>query len=264
MKQKIPETPAGAQTVDRACELLRKIARHGPQGGRMLDLCEATGLSRPTVHRILQSLQASGLVLQSAETKRYSLGLGMFELGLTAPNPVARFPQVRSIVEELAASTQDTVYLMLRSHEDVVCIWRAQGNYPIMANIVALGDRRPMGASAAGLCLLSALSEAESDTLIDATAAELPAYCRMTADDVRRHVTQARSNAYSVCVNAVMDGVSAVGMAVPSSYQRPFMSMSVSAITPRIPASRIPELVTLLDHYAKKIAAVTGSDAASR
>ena len=230
----------------------------------MLDLCEATGLSRPTVHRILQSLQASGLVQQSAETKRYSLGLGMFELGLAAPNPVARFPQVRSIVEELAARTQDTVYLMLRSHEDVVCAWRAQGNYPIKANIVALGDRRPMGASAAGLCLLSALPQAESDKLIDATAAELPAFCRMTADDVRRHAKQARSKGHSVFVNAVMEGVTAVGMAIPSSYQRPFMSLSVSAITPRIPASRVPELVALLAQYTGKIAALTGSDAADR
>ena len=264
MTTKSSESSAGAQTVDRACELLREIARRDAQGARLLDLCEATRLARPTVHRILQSLQASGLVQQSPETKRYGLGLGLFELGLAAPNPIARFPHVRSIVEELAASTQDTIYLMLRSHEDVVCTWRAQGSYPIKANVVALGDRRPMGASAAGLCLLSALPAQESDALIASKAAGLPSFCRMTADDVQRHVSQARSKGYSVCVNAVMDGVTAVGMAIPSSYQRPFMAMSVSAINSRIPPSRIPELVTLLEQYSRKIADLTGSDAASR
>jgi DNA-binding IclR family transcriptional regulator len=72
------------------------------------------------------------------------------------------------VAEELAASTEDTVYLMLRSYDDVLCAWRAQGAYPIKANVVALGDRRPMGASVAGLCLLASLPEAESDTLIAA------------------------------------------------------------------------------------------------
>ena len=61
------DTTAGAQTVDRACELLREIARTGPRGIRILDLCNTTGLSRPTTHRILRSLQAAGLVQQYTE-----------------------------------------------------------------------------------------------------------------------------------------------------------------------------------------------------
>lgn len=255
------ESAAGAQTVDRACELLREVSRAGPRGARLLDLCEVTRLSRPTVHRILRSLHASGLV-QQAESKRYTLGTGMFELGLSAPNPIARFPQVRSIVEELAARTDDTVYLMLRSYEDVLCTWRAQGSYPIKANVVALGDRRPMGASAAGLGLLGALPVDESDALIDLNSRDLQRFCRMTADDVKRHAGDSRQKGYSLCINAVMDGVTAVGMAVPAAYGRPFMAMSVSAITARIPLERVPELVQLLKQYTGRIASVTTGTAA--
>ncbi|MBK5206815.1 MAG: IclR family transcriptional regulator [Polaromonas sp.] len=254
----------GAQTVDRACELLREIARTGAGGVRILDLCNVTGFSRPTAHRILHSLQLAGLVQQNTENRRYALGYGLFELGLAAPNPVTQFPQVRSIVEELAASTNDTVYLMLRSYDDVLCAWRAQGAYPIKANIVALGDRRPLGASVAGLCILGGLPEEESDQLIEANRAYLPDFCRMTDADVIRHVQEARSNGYAVGVNAVMEGVTAVGMAVPASYQRPYMALSVSAISSRITRERIPELVRQLKHCAAKLAAVTGSNRAAR
>ena len=79
-----------------------------------------------------------------------------------------------------------------------------------------------------------------------------------------RHVTDARDKGYSVGVNAVMEGVTAVGMAVPASYQRPFMALSVSAISSRIPPERIPALVEQLKRSAARIAAITGSDAAAR
>lgn len=262
------EAPAdlasGAQTVDRACELLRVIARTGAHGIRLLDLCNATGLTRPTVHRILRSLQLAELVQQSEDTRRYALGSGMFELGMATPNPITQFPQVRSIVEELAASTNDTVYLMLRSYDDVLCAWRAQGAYPIKANVVALGDRRPLGASVAGLCILAALPQSEADALIDATSPSLPNFCRMTATDVKRHVNEARTKGHAVGVNAVMEGVTAVSVAVPASYQRPYLGLSVSAISSRIPSERIAELVLQLKRSAEKIALVTGSNRAAR
>ncbi|MES2976946.1 MAG: helix-turn-helix domain-containing protein [Pseudomonadota bacterium] len=253
------ETPSGAQTVDRACALLRELARSGATGLRLLDLCNSTGLSRPTVHRILQSLQTAHLVQQNPVTRRYALGGGLFELGLAAPSPLVQFPQVRSLVEELAASTDDTVYLMLRSYDDVLCAWRAQGAYPIKANVVALGDRRPISASVAGLALLASLPSAESARLIEGNSGSLPNFCRMTSADVSRHVADARRLGYSVGVNAVMEGVTAVGMAVPATYDRPYLSLSVSAISARIPASRIPELVAQLKQVADRVATVTGS-----
>lgn len=257
-------TSAGAQTVDRSCALLREIARTGPRGIRILDLCNATGLSRPTAHRILRSLQAAGLVQQYTENRRYALGCGMFELGMAAPNPIAQFPQVRSIVEELAASTNDTVYLMLRSYDDVLCAWRAQGAFPIKPNVVPLGERRPLAASMAGLGILGALPEDESDALIAANSSYLPAFCKMSVSDVKRHVQDARQKGYSTGVNAVIEGITAVGMAVPSSYQRPYMALSVSAISSRIPPERIAMLVSQLKHSTAKIAAVTASNRAAR
>ncbi len=252
------DTPHGAQTVDRAFELLRYIARHGAHGGvRMVDLCEGTGLNRPTAHRILRSLIGAGIVYQGTESRRYALGHGLFELGLAVPNPIARFPQIRSMVEELAASTNDTVYLMLRSYDDVVCAWRAQGAFPIKPNVVPLGERRPLAASMAGLALLSTLQVDEAEALIRASSKDLPHFCRMTYDDVQRLVQDARTQGYSTGANAVIEGITAVGLAVPAQhYQRPFLAMSVSAISYRIPAERVPDLVFQLRRTAAKIAQV--------
>lgn len=227
----------------------------------MLDLCDASGLSRPTVHRILRSMQNAALVRQLPENRRYTLGSGLFELGMAVPHPIPQFDLVRAIVEALAVDTNDTVYLMLRSYDDVLCVWRAQGAYPIKANIVAQGDRRPLASSVAGLCILAGLAPEDTDALIAGSGAQLAHYCRMTGVDVARHVAHVRAHGFSVGANAVMEGVTAIGVAVPARYDRPYLALSVSAINARIPPQRIPELVSRLRGSADRIAAVTAAAA---
>ena len=248
-------TITGAQTVDRACELLRAVARCGAPGARIVDLCGATGLSRPTAHRILRSLAAAGLLRQVPQTRRYHLGSGLFELGLAAPNPIAAFPRVREVVEQLAAATQDTVYLMLRSYDDVVCAWRAEGAYPIKANVVAMGDRRPLGASAAGICILASLPPDEAEALIAANAPALARFCKLDAAALRAHVAAVRPSGHLVGRDLVMEGVAAIGMAVPAPHGRPYLALSVSAIGARIPEARVAALVQQLRAAVNDIAA---------
>src|SRR5262245_14326333 len=79
---------SAAQTVDRACLLINEIARHGPAGARLIDLTQRSRLSRPTVHRILQSLSAAQFVNQHPTTRRYRLGVALHALALAAPSPL--------------------------------------------------------------------------------------------------------------------------------------------------------------------------------
>ena len=244
----------GAQSVDRSCELLRAVARAGRQGSRLLDLCNATGLNRPTAHRILRSLVQAGLLQQYPQTPRYFLGPGLFELGLAAPNPIAGFPEIRGMVDQLATATEDTVSLMLRSHEEVVCVWRAEGAFPIKANMLGVGDRRPLAASVAGLSILAALPPADAAVLIAQNTPDLRRYCRMEVADVLRHVQAGREAGYVVAFNGVMDGVAAVGHAVAAPYGHPYLALSISAVSSRIPPERIESLAALLAKVTQKIA----------
>src|SRR5262245_32204582 len=116
----------GAQTVDRACLLLGEIARHGPAGVRLIDLTQRSKLSRPTVHRILQSLSAAQIVHQDSTSRRYRLGVGLHALALAAPSPLEQLPELRPLLAELAQRTGETAYLMQRQGSEVLCIARAE------------------------------------------------------------------------------------------------------------------------------------------
>ena len=83
----------------------------------------------------------------------------------------------------------------------------------------------------------------------------------MAFDDVQRLVREAREQGYSTGANAVIEGITAVGLAVPAQHhQRPFLAMSVSAISYRIPPERVPDLVAQLRRTADKIAEIIGTE----
>src|SRR5438045_4011697 len=96
------------QSVDRSARILKALAG-GPRRLGVSELAERLGLSRPTVHGLLQTLQAHGFVEQDRDSDKYQLGAGLLQLG----NSYLDLNELRgrSIVhaERLAANTQSAV-----------------------------------------------------------------------------------------------------------------------------------------------------------
>jgi DNA-binding IclR family transcriptional regulator len=68
------------QSVDRAARILKALAI-GPRRMGVSELADRLDMSRPTVHGLLQTLQAHGFVEQDAASDRYQLGPGLVQLG---------------------------------------------------------------------------------------------------------------------------------------------------------------------------------------
>ena len=68
------------QSVDRAARILKALAS-GPRRLGVSELADQLGLSRPTVHGLLQTLQAHGFVEQDRDSDKYQLGAGLLQLG---------------------------------------------------------------------------------------------------------------------------------------------------------------------------------------
>ena len=75
------EATAGAQSLHKSLGLLRLVSSHSRDGIRLVDLCRASGITRPTAHRMLQALQVEGLIEQDPKTDRYHLGREAYLLG---------------------------------------------------------------------------------------------------------------------------------------------------------------------------------------
>jgi DNA-binding IclR family transcriptional regulator len=68
------------QSVDRAARILEALAS-GPRRLGVSELADRLDLTRPTVHGLLQTLQAHGFVEQDRDSEKYQLGPGLLHLG---------------------------------------------------------------------------------------------------------------------------------------------------------------------------------------
>jgi DNA-binding IclR family transcriptional regulator len=73
------ETPV-ADMVGKALRLLSLLGDH-PDGVALSELARARAFPVSTTHRLLSSLQAEGFVRSAPDSRRYPLGLRLFELG---------------------------------------------------------------------------------------------------------------------------------------------------------------------------------------
>lgn len=220
--------------------MLRLLATAGARGMPLTDMAARSALPHSSVHRVLKQLIAERLVQHDSETHRYRLGPLTFELGLAG----STIFDIRDLCEPpmraLAEETGDTVYLMIRSGFDAVCMHRHEGAFPIRALVLEVGSRRPLGVGAAGLAILSAIEEGERLEIIDRV--NLSGFRGLTAEALAHDCKRARALGASYIRNTVSLGVSAVGVAFRNLLQQPVGALSVAAISQRMTSARMKDI----------------------
>lgn len=236
------EAADGAQSVRRALAVLRLVASGQERGVRLIDVANMSGLSRPTVHRLLKVLIDETAVEQDPVTKRYLVGTELSLLGLAR---AGRFP-VRAIAEPylraLAAEVGDTVFLSVRHGADSVCIARYVGSHAIQVLSIDVGVRRPLGGSVSGIVLLAGMSPDESREFTHANASRLALQKRDVAA-ILREVRAARDQGHVYAANGVMPGTSAVAVPICDGDGQVIAAVSLAALADRLDRKRLPDVL---------------------
>ena len=242
------------QTLERAIGLIRILASAGADGRRLVELQQASGLTKPTVHRILDTLKHEGVVEQVDETRRYRLGQELAVLGWSANRTVYDLRELAAQeMTVVAAKTGDTSFLAIRSGMDTVCIDRQTGDYPVKAFTVEVGTRRPLGIAATGVALLAALPPDESDTVLDAIRSRLANFPNASVRQIREAMERARTAGYALSEGLMLKEVRGVAVVIRDSVERPIAAIGTAAINDRMRNSRIPEIVKILRMHASRI-----------
>jgi len=245
---------SGTQAIRRAGAILRAIARFGPGGARLIDLSRTVGLARPTTHRIVSGLIAEMMVVQNARTKRYQLGPLIFELGL-ATTQRSTLPEIcRPALRRLAELTHDTVYLVVRSGFDVVCLDRTEGSYPIRAVTLDVGGRRPLGLGAGGVAMLATYPDDEVRQVIEHHCGLGQSYEGVTPEMLWRAVAEARREGCGRNQESMAPGIRGIGAAIPTDGDRTFAAISIACIAERMTKQRSGELCALLHREVAELA----------
>lgn len=237
----------GAQSVDRALQLLPLVGQEPELGLRLGELVEATGLSRPTVRRLLLSLMRAGLVEQDAATRAYLLGPEAYVLGVLAARRFGLAEIALGSVARLAETTSDTAFLSARRDTHATCLLREEGAYPIRVQALQVGYRHPLGIGAGSLAMLAGLDGPEADAVLAANAAVMADRYPMVAPaEVRKQVATARDRGWSLNAGMVLEHSWAIGVALRGPDGAVLGALSVAAIAARLQPDRQPEVAAAL------------------
>lgn len=236
----------GAGSLKRGALLLKLLATAGIRGLTLTQVAERSQLPHPTVHRVLRQLVEERLVARNDELRRYRPGPLLYELGMAGATMYDMRDLCDGPMHALSRETTDTVYLVVRSGFEAVCMHRIEGAFPIRTLVLDVGSGRPLGVGTGGLAFLAAIEKNESQQVIGRVAPNLSAFASLTAEDLEKACAVTRKRGISIIQDTVNLGVSAVGRAFLDSLGRPMGALSVAALSHRMPMQRMERIAELL------------------
>lgn len=239
------EPRKGAQAIRRAMAVLRILAAGRDEGLPLADVVQATGLTRPTVHRIVHALIEEGIVERHGRTGRYAIGGQVLELALARPSRSPLLAAADEILKETSQHVGDTLFLTVRTGNDTLCVDRRIGSYPIQVLSIEVGARRPLGVSSAGVAILAAMPAPEARKIVAANEARFAAY-RTEAPSVLAQIAAARRRGYNLREAGLVQGTKSISTWIRTPDHRPVAAITLSAVRTRLGPRREAELAEIL------------------
>jgi DNA-binding IclR family transcriptional regulator len=139
---------SGVGVLDKAMTILAALEG---EPLALAGLVEATGISRPTAHRLACALEAHGLVRRDDEG-RFALGMRLVALGHAASGDLNMVQTARPALEALRDELGESVQLYVRDGDRRVCALSLESPHGLRT-IVPLGASLPLDVGSAGKVL---------------------------------------------------------------------------------------------------------------
>lgn len=250
----------GAQLVTRIGAVLRALSVSMPAGAGTTAIAHATGLARPTVHRILSALAADGFVDHDSGSRWY-LGPELYLMGSIAAERYDITGIARDAVRTLAEVTGESAFLSARRGDETVCLLREDGAFPIRSHVLYEGVRFPLGVASAGMAILAFLPDASIERYL-ATADLVPRFGpQHSVTAVRDRIETTRRAGWALNPGLLVEGSWGMAAAVFDRSGQPAWALSLTGIEARFGAERRAELGRLLLEQAHRVSRrVAGGD----
>jgi DNA-binding IclR family transcriptional regulator len=251
---------AGAQVVDRVVDILEAFTRLGPELG-VSDISRALGLKKATTHRLLASLRRRGIVAQDPVSRRYRLGLKLWELGQMATTQIDWIGRVRPLLQELTDRVGETTHLAVLNDGQVLYVEKVESTRSLRMPS-QVGRRLPAHCTGVGKALIAFLPEEVTRAIV--VRRGLTRFTRNTITDpalLEAELARVRERGYSVDNEEIEEGLVCIGAPI-----RDHSSHVVAAVSMAGPSSRVrPETIEVharaVVEIAAEMSALLGSQA---
>ena len=243
------------RAVERAIAILRSFTVEQP-AMTVPELQRKTGLSRPTLYRLLATLAGTGMIRSEGEPQRFSLDHEAARLGRVWLSRIDISASARPILERLRDATDETAALFLLRAGRQFCAVEVTSRHAL-AMSRGLGEMELMARGASGKAILAFLSEEQALATIPGSPANARATLLKDLETIRRH-------GYAVSHGEIFVG--AIAIAAPVFKQGSQVVGSVGLFGPeaRMPEQSLAGAVEQVLAAAQALSAELGHVATSR
>jgi IclR family transcriptional regulator, acetate operon repressor len=229
-----PESiPESVRAVDRAMAILNAFTEHD-RDLNASQLLDRVTLSRPTLYRLLHSLESSGHI------RRYSPADGgpqRFQLGPSIAGIARAWTATQDIttiakpfMQQLWQQTQETVSLFMRQHQHRLCVAELESPQALSFKR-GVGYREKISLGASGQIILA----------FDNDVADTASYKAI------------RKVGYAVSNSALIDGATAIAAPIFDRNRNIYGSIAVFGPSTRLVPSQIKPIATLVTRCAESL-----------
>lgn len=240
-------------SLPRAFAILRRLSTTQGEGARVTELAKDLGLTQATAHRLLQALVAEGMVEQDERSKLYRLGIEFFALAASAGHAQGLRALCRPSLLRLSASLGDTIFLLVRSGFDAICLDRSEGPFPIRSFTGDIGGRVALGVGQGAMAILAYLPEAEREEVIRYNVPRVREFGVLDEVYLRTEIERVRELGYAGRNTGLLEGMAGVAVPILDRDGRGVAALSVGTIADRLRSDRLPTVVELLKREALAI-----------
>ncbi len=217
------------------------------------ELSQRLNLPKSTIFQIVHSLQRFGWLEQLDDSKKFVLGLRLFELG----NLVQTNSRLRQValpyLEELRKETGETVYLVKYDRGEIVYLECLESQLRLRARPV-YGLRVPLHCTSLGKAIMAFLPPQEVQKIIAEKG--LPRFTDRTITDWRdleRELEEIRKKGYAIDWGEHEEGIRCIGAPIYNSLGKVFAAVSVSGPDFRLSQDKILVFAPKVIHAAQEI-----------
>ena len=213
-------------------------------------LTEETGFPKPTVFRMLQTLETAGLIIRQSDKRQYGTGTRLRRFAesllLNATQVGTRHAVLQALVDDLG----ETCNITALSGNEILYLDRVETQEPLRFNLQS-GSRVPIHCSASGKVLLANMPRAQRHKLLRyAPLKRLTANTITTLEELDEELKRVQSVGFAIDNEEFMSSLVCMAIAVPSAHGRSNQCVAVQAPAMRMTAEDAVALLPRLQSAA--------------
>jgi len=241
-----------------ALRVLQTFIEEGKAEQSAKEISDRLGLNRGRVFRILCTLEYQGFVRQDPLTKRYRLGLKLFQLGQAVARHFDLTRVADPILAELTEETGETSYIYALDGLEAVTVAKRECKQPMRIS-AEIGRRDTLEVGAACNLLLAYLPPEDIDKVLG--EGPLPRHTDRTLTDpreVRKRLAQIRRLGYHFMRCEEHEGVDAIAAPIRASSGQVVAALALAGPSVRFTPEKTPFFISLVCEAARKISSEMG------